>query len=233
MRQLALMTLAAMALAGASRAAESAPVAGTLLTVTADGRSARAPDLVEVSGGVVSEAPTAAAAMAANARAMTAVVAAVKQAGVAPRDIQTQGLSLQPQYRYEQNRPPQLTGYQAVNTVALKLRKLDQVGPLLDTLVGVGANRIEGPNFRVENADAALDAARTEAITKARARAELYARAAGLTVRRIVSISESGPITPGPRPMMMRMAADAAPAPPVEGGEVDLAVQVTVQFELQ
>jgi hypothetical protein len=207
---------------------------GTVLTLTAEGRSLRAPDVAEVSGGVVTVAPTAAAAMRENAARMTAVVAAVKQAGIADRDIQTTGLSLQPQYRYENNAPPVLTGYQATNTVALRIRKIDQTGKLLDTLVEVGANQISGPNFVVENNAAALDEARVAAVKAGRARAELYAGAAGLKVRRIISITEGGSFDPGPRPMMMKASMDAAPAaPPVAPGEVSLNVNVTMTFELE
>lgn len=225
------------AMLGSGALAQTAPMLanGTLLTLTAEGRSTRAPDVAEVSGGVVTVAPTAAAAMRDNAAKMTAVVAAVKQAGIADRDIQTTGLSLQPQYRYENNAPPVLTGYQATNTVALRIRKIDQTGKLLDTLVQVGANQISGPNFVVENNGAALDEARVAAVKAGRARAELYAGAAGLKVRRIVSINEAGGFDPGPRPMMMMKASmDSAPAaPPVAPGEVSLNVNVTMTFELE
>jgi uncharacterized protein YggE len=222
------------AMLGSAAAAQPAPANGTLLTLTAEGRSLRAPDVAEVSGGVVTVAPTAAAAMRENAARMTAVVAAVKQAGIADRDVQTTGLSLQPQYRYENNAPPVLTGYQATNTVALRIRKIDQTGKLLDTLVQVGANQISGPNFIVEDSAAALDEARVAAVKAGRARAELYAGAAGLKVRRIVSISEGGSFDPGPRPMMMKAAMDSAPAaPPVAPGEVSLNVNVTMTFELE
>ncbi len=225
--------LAVAGVASAAVAAETVPVAGTLLTIVAEGRAARAPDLAEVGGGVVSLAPTAQAAMADNARAMTAVVAALRKAGVAERDIQTRGLSLQPQYRYDQNQPPALTGYQASNNVSIRVRKLADTGRLLDALVAVGANQLSGPDFRVEAADAALDEARAAAVATARARATLYARAAGLAVKRIVSIAESTAIEPGPRPMMMMAKAAAADATPVVPGEMALAVSVTVQFELQ
>ena len=94
----------------------------TTLTISAEGRVTRAPDIAEVSGGVVTSAPTAAAAMAENATRMSAVVAAVKKSGIADRDIQTTGLNLQPQYRYADNQPPVLTGYQVTNTVSLRLR---------------------------------------------------------------------------------------------------------------
>ncbi len=223
----------AAALGLSSVAAAQAP-APTTLTVNAEGRVARVPDIAEVSGGVVTSAPTAAAAMRENAERMTAVVAAVKKAGIAERDVQTSGLSLQPQYRYDNNQPPVLTGYQATNTVSLRVRKIAETGKLLDTLVGVGANQISGPNFRVEAADAALDEARVEAVAVARARAELYAKAAGKQVRRIVSIVESGGFEPGPRPMMAKaVMMDAAPAPPVQPGEVALSINVTMVFELE
>lgn len=224
------------AMLGSAAAAQPAPVLanGTLLTLTAEGRTTRAPDVAEVSGGVVTVAPTAAAAMRDNAAKMTAVVAAVKQAGIADRDIQTTGLSLQPQYRYDNNAPPVLTGYQATNTVSLRIRKIDQTGKLLDTLVQVGVNQISGPNFVVENSSAALDEARVAAVKAGRARADLYAGAAGLKVKRIVSISEAGGYDPGPRPMMMKASMDAAPAaPPVAPGEVALTVSVTMAFELE
>ncbi|GGE00067.1 SIMPL domain-containing protein [Polymorphobacter glacialis] len=206
----------------------------TTLTVVAEGRSLRTPDIAEVSGGVVTTALTAAAAMRENAVRMNAVVAAVKKAGIADRDVQTSGLSLQPQYKYENNQAPVLTGYQATNTVALRIRKIADTGKLLDTLVGVGANQISGPNFRVEAEEAALDEARVAAMGTARARAELYAKAAGLRVKRIASIAEAGGFEPRPQPMMVRQAKMAdAMASPVAPGEVALSVNVTVVFELE
>jgi uncharacterized protein YggE len=226
---------AAIGIAASTGAAAQALPAPTTLTVNAEGRVTRAPDIAEVSGGVVTIAPTAAAAMADNAVRMNAVVAAIRRAGIAERDIQTTGLNLQPQYRYDNNQPPVLTGYQATNTVALRIRKIDQTGKLLDTLVGVGANQINGPNFRIEAADAALDEARVAAVATARTRAELYAKAAGMRVKRIASISESGGFEPGPRPMMMAKAmavSDSAPSP-VAPGEVALTINVTMVFELE
>ena len=205
-----------------------------LLSLTAAGRVTRPPDLAELSAGVLSAAPTASAALAENNRAMAAMVAALRKAGIASADIQTSNLSLQPQYRYENNRPPVLVGYQASNTVVLRVRKLDQTGQLIDTLVAQGANQISGPSFSLDRPEAALDAARTAAITAARDRAGLYARAAGLKVKRILSITEGGASQPpSPAPMMRTAMAEAAPAPPVEGGEVALGVSVSVSFELE
>lgn len=203
------------------------------LTITAEGHADRVPDVADISSGVVTAAPTAAAALAANATRMTAAVAAVRRAGIAERDIQTSGLSLQPQYRYENNQPPVLTGYQATNTVALRVRDLASTGRLVDALVAVGANQINGPNFRVDAADAALDEARTRAVATARARADLYARASGLHVKRIVSIAETSGERPEPRVMMMAARAKMADSTPVAPGEVTLAVNVTMMFELE
>ncbi len=225
---------AAAALAVALPAAAHELATVPTLSVSAEGKSLRAPDLAEMSGGVVTVAPTASAAMAENATRMSAVVAAVRKAGVAERDIQTAGISLQPQYRYDNNQPPVLTGYQATNTVSLRLRKLPDAGRLLDTLVSVGANQISGPNFRVENSDAALDEARVAAVATARARADLYAKAAGVRIKRILTISESGGYEP-PRPMMMRsaMASKESADTPVVPGEVALTVTVNVTWEIE
>ena len=218
----------------APAAAQLAPAPVPTLSVAAEGRSLRAPDVAEVSGGVVTSAPTAAAAMAENATRMSAVVAAVRKAGIAERDIQTSGLSLQAQYRYEQNRPPVLTGYQASNTVSLRLRKLPEAGRLLDTLVAVGANQLNGPTFRVDDETAALDEARIAAVATAKARAELYAKAAGVRLKRILTISESGGEQPSPRPMMMVRAMKSADADtPVVPGEVALTVTVNVTWEIE
>ena len=225
----AIVALAAALPAVAQQAVTPVPT----LSVSAEGKSLRAPDVAELSGGVVTTAPTAAAAMAENAQRMSAVVAAVRKAGVAERDIQTAGLSLQPQYRYENNQAPILTGYQATNTVSLRLRKLPDAGRLLDTLVGVGANQISGPSFRVDDSDAALDEARIQAVGLARARGDLYAKAAGVRIKRILTITESGNIEP-PRPMMMMARSKMAAADtPVVPGEVALTVTVNVTFELE
>lgn len=224
----------AAAVASLPAAAQTAPA--QTVTLSIEGKVAQAPDIVDVSGGVVTTAPTAAAALADNATRMTAVVAAVRKAGIADRDIQTSGLSLQPQYKYANNEAPVLTGYQATNTISLRIRKIDDAGKLIDTLVAQGANQISGPTFGIDKADAALDSARAQAVATGRARAELYAKAAGLRVRRLVSISEGSGIEPGPRPMMMMARADkigAAPPTPVAPGEVVLGITVQMVYELE
>ncbi|PLK24288.1 SIMPL domain-containing protein [Novosphingobium sp. TH158] len=214
----------------------------TLLTLTAQGRVARAPDIAVFTAGVMSQARTAAEALADNSAKMNRVIAALRTAGIAERDIQTSDLSLSPVYGQQRPLPdgrmepeqPQVVGYRASNTVSVRQRNLKQFGRVLDTLVAAGANQIDGPRFEIDKADAVADEARTLAVRKARARADLYAAAAGMKVVRIVSISESGGYVPQPMMVNARMAAeDFAGAPtPVASGEVSMSVSVNVAFEL-
>ena len=208
---------------------------GTRLDVSAEGSVSRAPDIATISAGVVTQAPTAAAAMQDNATRMTKTIAALKAAGVVDRDIQTASLNLSPQYRYAENKAPEVTGYQASNQVSLRFRDIRKAGKILDTLVAQGANQINGPVFSVEKADAAIDEARVAAIRTARARADLYAQAAGLKVKRIISISESQGYAPPPYPVPMMMSArvEKAADTAIEPGEQKLTVNVAVSFELE
>lgn len=206
---------------------------GTRLDVTAEGAVNRAPDLAVIGAGVVTQALSASAAMRDNAARMAATVAALKRAGVADRDIQTASINLSPQYRYADNKAPEITGYQASNQVSVRFRDIKRAGTILDALVAQGANQINGPSFSVENADAALDEARRDAIKTARARADLYAQAAGLRVKRILSISESAGYAPPPYPVMAMVRAEKAADTAVEPGEQKLSVNVSVIFELE
>jgi uncharacterized protein YggE len=207
-------------------------ITGTRLDISATGESHRIPDIATISAGVVTQASSAARALGDNATRMTATIAALRKAGVEARDIQTQSIRLSPQYRYENNQPPVLTGYQASNNVSVRFRDIARAGAVLDALVAAGANQIDGPNFSIDHPEAALDEARTEAVAKARARAELYARAAGLRVGRIVRISESGGDGVPVRPMPM-MAMAKRDATPIAAGEEALSVTLQVTFELQ
>ena len=227
-----LLPLAALAIAAPALAdVTTTPITGTELDVQATGTSTRAPDIATIGAGVVTQAARAGDAMAANAKAMSATIAALKRAGVADRDIQTQSINLQPQYRYGDNQPPVLTGYQASNRVSVRIRDMAGAGGVIDALVASGANQIDGPTLSVEHPETALDEARAKALATARTRADLYAKAAGLTVRRIVRISESDGAPPIVRPMAM-MAAKRADSTPVEAGEQELAVSLSVTFEL-
>lgn len=244
---LASLAMASMALPATASAHDvsSSPVVAsgnTLLTVSADGRSTRTPDLAMFTAGVTSQGGTAGEALTANSADMNRVIAALKKAGIADRDIQTSNLNLSPVYAPQRHLPdgtidpphPKIVGYQVSNMVSVKQRNLAQFGKVIDTLVAAGANQVHGPNFMMDNPDTALDEARIEAMKKARARADLYARAAGLKVVRMLSISESGGYSP-PMPVMYaraEAAGMAAAPPPIAAGQVELTASVTILFEL-
>jgi uncharacterized protein YggE len=222
------------AAAGAQQATITQSIAGTRLDVNATGEVTRVPDVAIISAGVVSRATTASAALQDTANRMDRVLAALKRAGVADRDIQTSSVNLNAEYRYPENQAPQLVGYTASNTVTIRFRDIRNSGKILDALVGQGANQISGPNLVVDKPEAALDEARAKAIASGRARADLYARSLGMRVVRVVAVSESGGYAPPPPPMPMYARAEmASPATKIEPGEQKLQVNVAMTFELQ
>jgi uncharacterized protein len=241
------LAAAAMALPAVAEAHDvsSGPVVAagnTLLTLSAEGRTNRKPDLAQFSAGVTSSGKTAGEALTANSADMNKVIAALKRAGIADRDVQTSNLNLNPVYQPQRQLPngmmepqqPKIIGYQVNNQVNVRQRNLAEFGRVIDTLVAAGANQVNGPSFQMDDPDAAADEARAEAMTKARARANLYAKAAGLRVIRILTISESGGYAPQPPVMYARaMKADMMAEPtPVAAGEVSMTASVTVLFEL-
>jgi uncharacterized protein len=204
----------------------------TTINLTGIGKVDHAPDTAIISVGVQIEAKTAADAMAQQASAMNGVFAAIKAAGIADRDMQTGNLSLNPVYEYPANARPRLTGYQASNQLMIKVRKLDTLGKTLDAVVKAGGNTINGVTFSVDQPEKFQNDARIEAIKDAAAKAELYAKAVGYKVKRIVTISEVD-YSPQPMPMVqMRMQDMAAEATPIAAGEVSLQQTVNVLFEL-
>ena len=231
------LAIGTVAMTTASAQSPSPPIAapsdGTLLSVSASADATRVPDVATLSTGVVTQAADANAALKANSAQMNKVVAAIRAAGIAERDIQTSGININPQYRYAENQPPTITGYQASNTVNIKVRDIAKLGEVLDALVASGANQVNGPNFEIDEPEAAYDEARLAAVKQAQARAQTYADALGVKVRRIVSIGEGGGSLPRPMPMMKAMAMDArAESAPVAPGETTLSASLDVVFEL-
>jgi uncharacterized protein YggE len=210
------------------------PIAGTRLDVSATGEATRVPDVAIISAGVVTRASTARAALQQNAAQMERVRAALKRAGIADRDIQTSNISLNPEYRYVQDQPPRLTGYTASNQVSVRFRDIAKSGDILDALVAEGANQINGPSLTIDKPEEALDEARTKAIAIGRARADIYARALGMRVVRLLSVSESGGSYPVPPPMPVMMEARAqAASTKIDPGEQKVSVALGMTFELQ
>lgn len=239
-------TLAALALGAATLPAtaigqvQTVPVqvpliSGTRLDINATGEVTRVPDVAMISAGVQTLQSTATAAIEENAARMERVRAALKRAGIDDRDIQTSSINLNPEYHYDQNRPPRLTGYRATNTVNVKFRDLKRTGAILDALVAEGSNQISGPNLTIDKPEEAYDEARIKAIANGRARAELYARALGKRVVRLISVSEGGGVhMPPPMPMVMMAEARAGAADTkIDPGSQQLQVNVSMSFELQ
>jgi uncharacterized protein len=245
MKSLTCATLALMLAAGVAAPAalaQPAPPAAesmfraTTLSLSAYGEAKAAPDMATITLGVVTEAATAAEAMAANATRMAQVTAALRRGGIAEKDIQTSGLNLNPQYRYQENRPPLLTGYQASNMVTVTVRDLKRLGQAVDATVGAGANQVHGISFGLENRAAAETAAREAAVRSLMEKAEFYARATGHRIVRLVTLSEGaspGYPVPPPAPVAaMRMEALQKDMTSVSPGELTLRVDITGLYEL-
>lgn len=201
-----------------------------LITVLGEGSVSVAPDLAVVYAGVTTTAKTARAASDADSKAMSAVLAALKEAGIADKDIRTSRFSILPLRDTSRNAPPRITGFQASNQVSVKIRATDSTADVLDRLIGAGANDISSIQFVVSSPSKLLDEARGQAIADAHRKAELYATAAGVRLGRAVSITEEGARLPSP--ILMRAAGAPAAAPPIMAGEETLRVSVTVSYEL-
>ena len=229
---------AALPASAMAQAVATVPViSGTRLDISATGEVTRVPDLAIISAGVQTLQPTATGAIEENATRMERVRAALKRAGIEDKDIQTSSISLNPEYRYVENQPPRLTGYRATNTVNVKFRDLKRSGTILDALVKEGANQLNGPNLTLDKPDEAYDEARLKAVVAGRARAELYARALGKRVVRILSVSESGAYVPPPMPMGYArdgaMQVSAVSKTEIDPGTQQVQVNVSMSFELQ
>jgi uncharacterized protein YggE len=230
----AVAALFTLALAGAAQAQQSDDVfRATTFRLSAYGEVKIKPDMAVLQLGVTTEAATAQAAMGDNTTRMNAVLAAVRAAGVRAEDVQTAGVNLNPQYRYEQNQPPQLTGYQASNSVTVSVHDLAKAGAVLDAAVKAGANQVRGISFRLADPTPVENAAREAAVRAVQAKADLYARATGTHVVRLVSLGEGGGATipPLPVPPVAMRAAQVA-AVPVAPGELTVRETVTAVYEV-
>lgn len=202
------------------------------LSMSGHGEVQAAPDQAQVTAGVTTAAPTAAAALSANTARMKTVFAALEKMGVPERNIQTVNFSVSPQYTNgADNQPPRLTGYQVSNDVSLRLDNVGRLGAALDALVGAGANQMNGISFSIRDPAPLLDKARADAVANARARAQTYARAAGVTLGPILSISEGG--GDAPRPLYKAVMMSAARAVPVAAGEESVTADVAMVWEIQ
>lgn len=223
------MTIAAWTDSGARvRAQESTPpsLPSPSLTVIGEGHVDATPDIAQLQLGVQTTAETAEAAQQANAERMNAVVASLRERGVADRDLRTSGLSLGP----VMNREQRITGYRAQNMLTVTIRELSQAGALYDAAVAAGANVGGQIHFGFADATALQREALAAAVVDARARAEVTAQAAGVTLRGIRSITEEGTSIPTPRPLPV--AAPAIEQTPIQPGEQRITARVRIVFDL-
>jgi len=213
-----------------ARAVDPATTPEHTISVSGIGRITTVPDVADVHVGVMITRTKVRDAQSAAATAMQAVIAALRKAGIADKDVQTTSLSLQPVYTYPSNgNAPRLTGYQIVNAVQATVRKLDTISDVIGGALAAGATTLDGITFRVDDPSAAEAQAREAAMKNARAKADALAKAAGVSITGVSSISEqSGPV-PVPMPYNTAGAAlDKAASTPVQVGtnEVDVSVSV-------
>jgi uncharacterized protein len=225
---LAIAFAAAAALPATPTRAQTAPPA--MISVTGEATISVPPDMARIDAGVASDAKTAREAIETNNAAMGKVLLALKGAGIEEKDIQTSRLSLQPQYAPNRGGTSPIVGYHAGNRVTVRLRDITKAGSVIDTLVGAGANDVGGIDFMVSGASKLLDAAREQAIADARRKAEIYAKAAGVTLGAPLSIAEEG--SPGPMPFR-KLSGGMAAATPIAQGEETLAVTVNVSWAIK
>ncbi|TGQ63551.1 MAG: SIMPL domain-containing protein [Mesorhizobium sp.] len=235
-RHLLPLALAAAIAFPAMAAAADSPAPPRII-VSGEGEATISPDLALLSLSVMREAKTARAALDANNDAMAAVIAAMKAAGIKDRDLQTAGIQINPRYNYT-NKPDgsqdaELVAYQVTNTLAVRVRDIDKTGEILDKAVSLGVNQGGGISFTNDNPAATIEEARKKAVANAVAKAKTLASAAGVTIGRVLEITDQN-IAPPPMAINAKaFDAAAGAAVPTQAGENAYNVQVTVTFELK
>lgn len=212
-------------------AADPAAVQRTIV-VNGEGEASAAPDMAIVSIGVQTEALTAADALRQNSANMAATIDKLKKLGIAERDIQTSGLSVNPRYNYQDNRSPKVIGFTASNNVTVRLRKLDNAGSVIDEAVQSGANTLGGISFSFSDPKPLLEAARKDAVADAKAKAAVLTQAAGVRLGRLVNIQEGYASAPQPKMYSARMEASDVSVP-LQAGESSVNVSVSLTYEIE
>ena len=219
--------------------AQQAPASVPKIVVSGEGEATVPPDLALLSLSVMREAKTAREALDANTAAMAAVIAAMKSSAIADRDLQTGTIQISPRYNYtnkdDGSQTAELVAYQVTNTLSVRVRDIAKTGEILDKAVTLGVNQGGGVTFTNTDASKTLTEARKKAVADAIDKAKTLASAAGVTLGRVLEISDQT-MRAMPMPMEARAFA-AAPAPardvPIQRGENSYSVQVTVTFELR
>ena len=237
-RNIVVLGLAALAALPAFAARADDTQQPPRIIVMGEGEAAAAPDLALMSLSVMREAKTAREALDANNDAMAAVIAAMKSSGIAERDLQTAGIQIQPRYNYtnrtDGGQDAELVAYQVTNTLSVRIRDLAKTGEILDKSVTLGVNQGGGVEFTNDDPAAVLTEARKKAVADAMAKARTLSEAAGVTLGRVLEISDTA-YGPPPQPFLSKARTfdSAQAAVPVQAGENAYKVQVSVTFELK
>lgn len=205
------------------------------ISVTGQGKAAAPPDMAFIQTGIVTTGPTAANALSANNEAMDTILGALKTYKIASKDIQTSSFNVSPEYKHDERgrRQPGIAGYRVTNQVRVKVRKLTDLGKILDALVQAGSNQVSGVSFGVDDPTGILNQARNQAIADARNRAELYAQAAGVRLGKVLTISEQPIEFPQPRHFAPTLAKEAVSSVPVATGEQEFHVRIHFVFDIE
>ena len=202
------------------------------IRVTGEGKVTAVPDMAIIRTGVVSQASKAVEAMEQNSAISKQIMVDLEQMKIAERDIQTSRFNVQPEYEQgpRGQRTNKIVGYRVTNQVTVRVHDLAKVGKLLDTLIRSGSNRISGVNLGVKDSSDLMNEARVNAIKNARARANIYAEAAGVEVGKVISIDEQQAAFPrtGVFGRAMEMSGDV----PIAAGEMEFSTTINVMFEL-
>ena len=230
-----LVAIFMVACTGTPQAQAEAEISARTITVTGIGEVSAVPDMAILNIGVQSEATTAAAALRDNSARMAATINELKESGVAEKDIQTLGLSVNPRYSYERNRSkPDVIGFTASNSVRVKLRDLTKAGAVIDSAVQSGANSMNGLSFTFSNPKPLQAAARTDAVANARSNAQLLTSAAGVELGRVLIIQDGRAAAPRPNAVRVSAALESADASvPLQAGEATLSAAVTIVYEIK
>ena len=208
---------------------------GRVISVTGEGKAAAPPDMAVIRTGVVTYRPTATEALSANNESMKKILEVLKTFNIASKDIQTSGFNVSPESKRDERgrTQPEIIGYRVTNQASVKVRNLDDLGKVLDSLVRAGSNQLSGVSFGLEDPTSILNQARNRAVADARSRAELYAQAAGVQLGKVLTISEQPIEMPRPQPFVRAMAMESVSSVPVATGEQEVHARIHMVFALE
>ncbi len=237
MSALAMVGLVAAAFIASTSVHARAEEPSGKITISGSGSVHVAPDMATLVSRVITQGDDAKSALKENSVTMRAILKDVEAAGIDKKNIQTTGFDISPIYGNRnlndgKHKAPQIVGYRVQNGIQINLKDVSRLGTTLDMLVQGGSNDVGQVRFGVSNPEKYIDEAREAAVKDARTKAETYAKAAGVTLGKVLSISEAG-YNPNPYPeMMMMRAAKMDSAPPIAEGQQTLSSSVTITYEL-